>query len=178
MSKCSIGFAALLGVLVVSSGALAQSTLLPEGIFNPAPANPKAPASISADLLSYDSNSDVITAEGDVVLGYENFVVSGNRLVFNKKTNDANFVGPHTHIPFQFVQDIGLDIFICTGTNRHSVCLLSILSCFHIFTLPGPVPDSLINHVFTLQSIRRICCFVKYLYYLINYFYEQKYIFY
>jgi len=40
------------------------------------------------------------------------------------------------------------------------------------------VPDSLINHVFTLQSIRRIGCFVKYLSYLINYFYEQKYILY
>jgi LPS-assembly protein len=86
----------LAGVVALSfatTGVLAQGTLLPEGIFNPVPANPKAPASISADLLSYDSNSDVITAEGHVVLGYENFVVSGDRLVFNKKTNDANFVG-------------------------------------------------------------------------------------
>ena len=41
--------------------------------------------------------------------------------------------------------------------------------------LPVPLHPLLSSYaVFTLQSIRRICCFVKYLYYLINYFYELK----
>ncbi len=66
--------------------------LVPADFFN-TPIDPNAPTAIEADDLTVDAPSSLITASGDVVLGYGGYTIKGQKLVYNRLTKDAHFVG-------------------------------------------------------------------------------------
>lgn len=85
------GFAAAwLTLLLAALPASAQ--LLPEGFFDQVPTT-GGQAQIEADLLSYDGQLDVISAEGDVVMRYEGYQLTGDKLSYNQTTGELDFVG-------------------------------------------------------------------------------------
>lgn len=77
---------------IALTGAAAGQSLIPTDFFN-APVNTKAPAAISANSLAFDANTGIITAVGDVVVDFEGYQASGQRLVYNRKTQDVHFEG-------------------------------------------------------------------------------------
>ena len=80
--------------LLLAAGAAAQDgQLLPTGFFSGIPDAASSAAQIEADMLAYDAQTDIITAQGGVILRYSGFVARGDRLVFNQRTQDVNFVG-------------------------------------------------------------------------------------
>jgi len=94
------GFAMLLGLAsagllaILASPAFAQSALLPSGFFDNVPeAGPNRPASIESDVLSYDGNTGTITASGNVIVHYEGYEGSGDRLTFNQGSGEMTFDG-------------------------------------------------------------------------------------
>lgn len=93
--KSSLRLAAASVVALCMLGSIAQAQLVPADFFN-TPINPKAPTSVEADGLQVDAPTSVITATGDVVLGYGGYVVKGQKLVYNRSTKDAHFVGDVT----------------------------------------------------------------------------------
>ena len=86
LAAAGVATACLLG-----STALAQG-LVPADFFN-APVASNAPTAVEADDLQIDAKTNIITASGDVVLGYGGYTIKGARLVYNRKTNAAHFVG-------------------------------------------------------------------------------------
>ncbi|HTN59926.1 MAG TPA: LPS assembly protein LptD, partial [Devosia sp.] len=76
---------------MLSSPALAQG-LVPADFFN-APVDSNAPTTVEADAMQVDAPTSIITATGDVVLGYGGYTIKGQKLVFNRATNDAHFIG-------------------------------------------------------------------------------------
>ncbi|WDR03584.1 LPS assembly protein LptD [Devosia algicola] len=70
---------------------------MPLDLFN-APISADAPASVDAQSLTFDANTSVITALGDVVFLYDGYTIKGQRLVFNRRSNDVKFVGAVTII--------------------------------------------------------------------------------
>jgi LPS-assembly protein len=82
--------AILLALFMLPGTAMAQ--LLPEGFFDHAPPS-GAPAQIEADILSYDGQRNEISAEGDVIMRADGYVLRGERLVYNQGTGDLRFVG-------------------------------------------------------------------------------------
>lgn len=88
---------AALVALLLTGQAWAQiesgsGSLVPADFFN-APADPKAPATIAADALSFDATTGVVTATGDVEFGLGGYSISGQKLVFNRRTNAVHFEG-------------------------------------------------------------------------------------
>lgn len=84
---------AVMGI-ALAGGAMAQG-LVPANFFN-APIKPGAPTSVEADDLSFDGNTNIITASGNVVVSRGGYKVSGDHLVYNRLTSDAHFVGAVT----------------------------------------------------------------------------------
>lgn len=82
--------AAWLALLLSGAPSLAQ--LLPSGFFDQVPATGRQ-AQIEADILSYDGRLDVIGAEGRVVMRYDGYLLSGDRLSYNQTTGELDFVG-------------------------------------------------------------------------------------
>jgi len=89
----------LMGVLV--AGALLGSAvphpaaaqgLVPADFFN-APLSPDGTAGVEADELVFDAATGVIRAAGDVVLTYQGYVVEGESLVFNRRSNEVRMTG-------------------------------------------------------------------------------------
>jgi LPS-assembly protein len=80
--------------IALAGGAMAQG-LVPANFFN-APIKPGAPTSVEADDLSFDGNTNIITASGNVVVSRGGYKVSGDHLVYNRLTSDAHFVGAVT----------------------------------------------------------------------------------
>lgn len=76
-------FAGLVLLCGLGSGALAQ-TLLPAGFFDTIGVTGTGQAAIEADVLSYDARADIITAEGDVVMAYEGYILRADRLVYRQ----------------------------------------------------------------------------------------------
>ncbi|MEO5805115.1 LPS assembly protein LptD [Devosia sp.] len=96
------GFAGALLVLALTSTTMAQvsiptGNLVPADFFN-APINANAPSSIEADGLALDAKTGLITATGDVIFGHEGYVIKGQKLVYNRLTNDVHFQGAVTVI--------------------------------------------------------------------------------
>ena len=81
-------------VLVLTAGASAQG-LIPEDFFK-AEIDPSAPAAVEANSLTFDGASGIITANGDVVLKQAGYTVTGESLVYNRRTNDVRFSGAVT----------------------------------------------------------------------------------
>ncbi|MGN1091606.1 MAG: LPS assembly protein LptD [Alphaproteobacteria bacterium] len=52
-----------------------------------------APVDFEADLISYDQNNGIITAQGNVVLTQQGTTVKADKLVFNQKTQQGEAVG-------------------------------------------------------------------------------------
>jgi len=85
------GFAAAwLALLLCALPASAQ--LLPEGFFDQVPTT-GGQAQIEADTLAYDGQLDVISAEGDVVMTYDGYQLTGDKLSYNQTTGELDFVG-------------------------------------------------------------------------------------
>lgn len=76
--------------LLVASPAVAQ--FLPEGFFATLP-EPGAPAKVEANVLSYDRSSDVISAQGRVLMQYEGYSIACEDLRYEQKTGNLTCVG-------------------------------------------------------------------------------------
>ncbi|WDR05600.1 LPS assembly protein LptD [Devosia rhodophyticola] len=70
---------------------------MPQDLFN-APISDDAPAAVDAQSLTFDAKTGIITAIGDVVFDYDRYRIKGQRLVFNRQTNDVKFIGTVTII--------------------------------------------------------------------------------
>jgi LPS-assembly protein len=82
--------AALAFALVAASPAAAQ--FLPEGFFATLP-EPGAPAKVEANVLSYDRSSDVISAQGRVLMQYEGYSIACDDLRYEQQTGNLNCIG-------------------------------------------------------------------------------------
>lgn len=80
--------ALLLGVSV----APAFAQLVPADFFN-APIDPTAPTDVEADRLVFDAASNTISASGDVVLGLDGYVLTGQNLVYDRTNGTLVFTG-------------------------------------------------------------------------------------
>lgn len=80
--------------IVTASGVAAQG-LIPADFFA-APVDASAPAAVEANSLVFDATSGIITANGDVVLTQSGYTVTGQSLVYNRRTNDLRFTGAVT----------------------------------------------------------------------------------
>lgn len=76
--------------LLAASPAAAQ--FLPEGFFATLP-EPGAPAKVEANVLSYDRSSDVISAQGRVLMQYEGYSIACEDLRYEQKTGNLTCVG-------------------------------------------------------------------------------------
>lgn len=81
-------------MLALGSAASAQG-LVPADFFS-APIDASAPTGVEANALTFDSDTGVITATGDVVLTQGGYTVTGENLVYNRNTGSAQFVGAVT----------------------------------------------------------------------------------
>src|SRR5690606_3302265 len=50
-------------------------------------------AEVEADALTFDSNTNIITANGDVVLSQGGYTLTGQRLVYDRNSKALKFVG-------------------------------------------------------------------------------------
>ena len=81
--------AVLAGLAAVAlPGAPAMAQLLPEGFFDQAP-TVGSPARVEANMLAYNAETSVISAEGGVILGYEGYELRADRVTFNQKTGEV-----------------------------------------------------------------------------------------
>lgn len=78
--------------LLIGSTSLAHAQLVPSDFFN-APVDTSAPATVEANQLVFDSVANIVTADGDVVLGLSGYTLTGQSLVYNRSTNDLKIVG-------------------------------------------------------------------------------------
>ncbi|MET3896502.1 LPS-assembly protein [Devosia sp. UYZn731] len=93
--KSTLRLAVASAVALCMLGSVAMAQLVPTDFFN-TPVDPKAPTSVEADDLQVDAPTSIITATGDVVLGYGGYVIKGQKLVFNRSTQDSHFIGAVT----------------------------------------------------------------------------------
>jgi len=93
--KNSLRLAAASAMVLCMLGSATMAQLLPNDFFN-TPVDPSAPTSVEANDLQVDAPTSIITATGDVVLGYGGYVIKGQKLVFNRRSNDAHFIGAVT----------------------------------------------------------------------------------
>jgi LPS-assembly protein len=80
--------------LLSATGVVAQG-LIPADFFA-APVDASAPAAVEANSLVFDASSGIITANGDVVLTQSGYTVTGQSLIYNRRTNDVRFTGAVT----------------------------------------------------------------------------------
>jgi len=82
--------AVLAFALMAASPAAAQ--FLPEGFFATLP-EPGAPAKVEANVLSYDKSSDVISAQGRVLMQYEGYSIACDDLRYEQRTGNLTCIG-------------------------------------------------------------------------------------
>lgn len=82
-----MAIAALLLALAVAPTAV-NAQLLPAGFFEQVPPM-GGKAQVEADMLSYDAGTSTISAEGDVVLHYEGYDLTADKVTFNQKTGEV-----------------------------------------------------------------------------------------
>src|SRR5690606_21042074 len=92
MSRLACASALL--ALTLTANAFGQG-IVPSKFFN-APIDASAPAAVEADTLTFDSNSNVITASGDVVVSQGGYTLTGQHLVYDRNSNALKFVGAVT----------------------------------------------------------------------------------
>ncbi|MHB1101294.1 MAG: LPS-assembly protein LptD [Devosia sp.] len=91
LRRIAVGIAAV-GLVLLAGAPPASAQLLPEGFFDQIPAT-GGQAQIEADMLAYDGQLDVISAEGDVVMSYEGYQLTGDKLSYNQTTGELDFIG-------------------------------------------------------------------------------------
>lgn len=75
---------AVLGALLATP---ATAQLLPPGFFEQAPIV-GGQAAVEADMLSYNAQTTVISAEGGVVMHYEGYAITADRITYNQTTGE------------------------------------------------------------------------------------------
>ena len=84
----------LLGSLIALSGGMpAQATLLPEGFFEMQVSAGEGATAVEADLLTYNASTDVISAQGNVILSYQGLVIRADQVDFNQQTGELVAIG-------------------------------------------------------------------------------------
>jgi LPS-assembly protein len=91
ISPRRLAWASALLALGLSSSAFAQG-IVPRNFFN-APVDASAPAAVEANTLTFDSNANIITANGDVVLSRGGYTLTGDSLVYDRNSKALKFVG-------------------------------------------------------------------------------------
>ncbi len=86
-----LGPAIAAGMLLVAAPAMAQG-ILPADFFN-APLDQNAPAAVEANQLTFNANTNVITAMGDVVVSQGGYTASGQDLVYDRSSGRVRFIG-------------------------------------------------------------------------------------
>lgn len=81
LARIAIGFLLILGAAVP-----AEAQLLPAGFFNMAPHPGGKAAAVEADKMAYDSTNGTITAEGNVLVSYDGYVIRADNVVYNQGT--------------------------------------------------------------------------------------------
>jgi LPS-assembly protein len=89
-----LGPAIAAGMLLMAAPALAQG-ILPADFFN-APLDQSAPAAVEANQLTFNSDSNVITATGDVVVSQGGYTATGQDLVYDRSSGEVRFIGKVT----------------------------------------------------------------------------------
>lgn len=79
-------------VLALMAASPAAAQFLPEGFFATLP-EPGAPAKVEANVLSYDKSSDVISAQGRVLMQYEGYSIACDDLRYEQQTGNLTCVG-------------------------------------------------------------------------------------
>ena len=79
-------------LLLAATALPAAAQLLPEGFFDRVPST-GGQAQIEADTLAYDGRLDLISAEGDVVMLYDGYTLTGDKLSYNQTTGELWFEG-------------------------------------------------------------------------------------
>ena len=83
----------LLAFSTIAIAVPAQATLLPPGFFDMKVTPGQGAAAVEADMLSYDANTSVITASGDVLLSYQGITIRADKLEFNQKSGKLEAIG-------------------------------------------------------------------------------------
>jgi LPS-assembly protein len=93
----------LLGFLLFPGAAVAQydvpasgpvkTSLLPPGFFDAVPYAPGQQAAFEADQLVYDAVNDTVTADGDVVMTYQGFILKADHVSYNQQTGAVTATG-------------------------------------------------------------------------------------
>src|SRR5690606_12501232 len=89
-----LGSAIAVGLLLMAAPAQAQG-ILPADFFN-APLDQNAPAAVEANQLTFDANSNVITAVGDVVVSQGGYTATGQNLVYDRSSGKVRSIGAVT----------------------------------------------------------------------------------
>lgn len=87
---CAALYGAALGLAAIATPANAQ--LLPRNFFDNVP-TPGGPARVEANTLAYDAKADVITASGNVVMGYGGYQLVCDQLRYNQGTGELLCAG-------------------------------------------------------------------------------------
>ncbi|MCS6761200.1 MAG: LPS assembly protein LptD [Candidatus Devosia symbiotica] len=82
-------------VALIAAGGATAEVLIPSDFFN-APIDPSAPSVIEANTLTFDRASNVILANGHVVLKRGGYALTGQDLVYNRNTDHVHFIGAAT----------------------------------------------------------------------------------
>jgi LPS-assembly protein len=85
-------FLALATVLLIAAPASAQS-LLPAGFLDFIPTPGAGPARVEADVLTYDSRLDLISARGGVKMTYQDYILAADALTYNQRTGELHATG-------------------------------------------------------------------------------------
>jgi LPS-assembly protein len=80
-----------LGLLAALAGP-AQAQLIPPDFFDAIPAD-GSPAEVEANLLSYDRGSDLISAEGRVLMRYDGYEIECDDLRYNQRSGELYCIG-------------------------------------------------------------------------------------
>lgn len=85
------GFAFALASLLTA--APAGAALLPANFFDMNVTPGQGAAAVEADMLSYNANTSVISASGNVLLAYQGMTIRADRLEFNQNTGELHAIG-------------------------------------------------------------------------------------
>ncbi|HEV7346291.1 MAG TPA: LPS assembly protein LptD [Devosia sp.] len=94
MSPRRLACASAFSVFALCTGVAAQG-LVPADLFN-APIDAAAPSAVEANSLTFDSERNIITASGDVVLSQSGYTMTGQNLVYDRNSRALKFVGQVT----------------------------------------------------------------------------------
>jgi LPS-assembly protein len=94
VSSLRLASASAVLTLALASAASAQG-LVPADLFN-APIDSSAPAGVEANSLVFEGATGIITANGDVVLTQSGYTLTGQSLVYDRRSKTVHFSGAVT----------------------------------------------------------------------------------